>query len=251
MSKRPGFVPHRKLHKALEKLKAKDAEFTRLREEHIRLEERTNQILQRMQSPPQPQAPVEEPPPRPEDDIFGAVAHQAKTLDELRRDADQRKKVDEERARVGAVFDAANRKIAEFQATAPDYSAAYSHLLHSRKEELQMLGYTHDQIEQTLFNDELGIAARALQANKNPGEVIYNLAKQRGYAVKAAAPAATPAEQIAKTADVQARSMTLSSGGGSPVPVTLDARTVARMSEKEFAALMAKNPEALEKLMMG
>lgn len=253
--KRPGFVPHRKLHKALEKLKAKEADLEKERIERARLEERTNMLLQRFQQQPLPvqtQTQQPEPAPNPQDDIFGAVEHQAKTLAQLQQEAETRRKAEEEQQKVGALLQRANLSVEEFKRSTPDYSDAYQHLRRSRAEELAMLGYPADAIEKTLYNDELAIAARAVQAGKNVGEIVYNLSKQRGYARKEAAPVDNdPAEKIARTADAQARSATLSHAGGASAPATIDARAVARMSEDDFFAFMSKNKKALDQLMMG
>lgn len=253
-AQRPGFVPHRKLHKAIEARKKVEADLTKEREERIRLEERTNQLLQRFQQPqPEARPEPEPPPPNPEDDFFGALAHQSKTVEELKRDVDNYKKQQEQESRVKSVLNAAHSAEREFITEAPDYPDAMEHLRNSRVAELKVFGLNDTQARQRVGQEEIQMAAQALQRNVSPARLAYQWATQRGYVKKApaneeAAPSEDAATRINRAADAQSRSQTLG-GGGSSAPVGLTAQSVAKMSEAEFAKLMETNPSALNKLM--
>jgi len=254
--KKPGFVPHRKLHKALEKVKAKEAEAAKEREERIRLEERFNQLVQRVQQPQQQQPQVQEPAPQvapdPNEDIFGAVQHQAKTIEQVQAEITAYKQQRAQEEQKQRIIQAAGAAEQQFMAEAPDYPDALNHLRAARVAELQMFGLTEAQARAKVGQEEIQLAAQALQRGQNPAKLAYDWAKQRGYAKKAPEPAPEPpAEKLTRQAEAQARSGTLSHGGGAPAPVKLDARTVAAMSEAEFSALMEKHPKALEKLLRG
>lgn len=71
-----------------------------------------------------------------------------------------------------------------FKQDAPDFGEAYNFLVNSRLQELSAIGYTPEQAQQVLVDDERGIVNLAYQNEVNPAERIYNLAKMRGYAAK-------------------------------------------------------------------
>lgn len=253
--KRPGFVPHRKLNKEIERRKAREAELAKEREDRIRLEERFNQFVQRFQQPQQQQPTEQEvAPPKAEEDLFGAVDYTGKKVETLDQRLARFEKAEEERQQAQRLQQATIAAERAFMAENPDLPDAVAHLRQTRIAELQIFGWTEEQALQKVYQEEQALAAHALQRGQNPAEIAYRWAERRGYSKKQPEiqPAEQPAaERLARQVDAKARSGTLSNGGGAPAPVQLDARTVAAMSEDEFAALMAKSPKALEKLMMG
>jgi hypothetical protein len=70
---------------------------------------------------------------------------------------------------------------ADFRADNPDYDAAAAHFRQSRQQELEEMGYSGDELMTTLTNDLVGLALRTMKAGKDPAEVVYNLAKKRGF----------------------------------------------------------------------
>jgi hypothetical protein len=79
------------------------------------------------------------------------------------------------------------------------------------------------------------LATNALRAGQNPGQIVYNLAKLRGYAAKQAA---AKLETVAKG---QNASQSLSGASGGAEKVDLSMREIDSMSDKEFDAWWAKN----------
>jgi hypothetical protein len=110
---------------------------------------------------------------------------------------------------------------------------------------------------QLIQQEALGLTARAVQAGRNPAQMVYELARAYGYtpAAQAAAQAPAPAQaapaateegaadrlQRAAAGQQQARSIGQLSGAAPP---GIDARRIANMSEREFQTWYAKaSPE--------
>lgn len=70
---------------------------------------------------------------------------------------------------------------ADFKETTPDYDTAIDHLLAARKADLIATGLDDAAAERAVGQEFLGITARAMAAGKDPAEVVYGLAKHRGY----------------------------------------------------------------------
>lgn len=118
---------------------------------------------------------------------------------------------------------------AEFREEAGDYDDAQSYFKESLKKELTGLGLEGDELNQEFARQVTNVAQQALNRGKNPAQVVYELAKLRGYAVaQAKQPATTQqeapqvkqevidkaAETIEKLAKTQQASRSLSSVGG-------------------------------------
>lgn len=134
-------------------------------------------------------------------------------------------------------FDASTR-------TSPTYNEASNFLVTMRKAELTATGsYNPMQINQILVNETVELARQSLQNGRNPAQVIYDIAKARGFAPKAkAAPQETESEKISRIAKGQEAGFSLSQAGGSKAPANkgLDAKSLATMSEDDFNSFMAK-----------
>jgi hypothetical protein len=64
----------------------------------------------------------------------------------------------------------------------PDFHDAYAYLLKNRARELIGLGYDNKHLlAEALKADEFAIEQSALIASRSKSEIIYNLAKQRGF----------------------------------------------------------------------
>jgi len=72
-------------------------------------------------------------------------------------------------------------KADEFSKTTPDFKDAYNYLLTSREAEYKAAGYSAEQVNQLLVEDEAAIVATALGQNANPAQRLYEIAKLRGY----------------------------------------------------------------------
>lgn len=207
----------------------------------------------------------------PAEDIFGAVNQLRETIAQRdKREADEKvaREASDKAASENQTFVNNYRADADkFKATAPDYMDAYNYLLNARAEELFAIGYdnpndpllTPDEkqaaaraIHDALTADERGIAELAFAKKKSPAQTIYDLAQKRGYAKKAAAPAAEPGEDRLETiARGQAANKSLSSAGGPGGEQDMTAEQLLSMSLEDFDAWATKNPAKARRIMGG
>lgn len=132
------------------------------------------------------------------------------------------------------------RSVQEFANSRPDFLPAYEHARQARVAELMSLGYAPEEALGITFDNEMEIIQHAYATGRNPAEVIYRYAAQRGFqgtspTRSTAAPGPmSEAEKVALAARGQAASKSLSAaGGGSTGNLTLEA--LAGMSDEEFA----------------
>lgn len=124
----------------------------------------------------------------------------------------------------------------DFRELNPDYNKAALHFMTARTEELKDTGLDGQALQTALQNDFAGIVSRSVAAGKDPAEIIYNMAKRRGFA---------STETFQKLADKldtinkgQAQSKTLT-GGGSPSGA-LSAGKVAELKGAAFDSAFEK-----------
>lgn len=238
-------VPHSALHAEREERKKAQARAELL-------EKRTNIILERLmaqQSAPQQQQ--QKPPevviPDKDEDPAGWVAatmqQMAKKLETYeQRDQQQAQAQTQAQQRQEVINTIINQAVPlekEFSAVTPDYNDASEFLQASRAAEYEALGWTQQQIQNQINQDKLTIAAAALDGGKNPAEVVYNLAKLRGY-VKKGSPAKQQQQSLSATERLAAlragteQGQSLSQGRGAP-PRKITADVLANMSDAEFS----------------
>lgn len=180
------------------------------------------------QSAPQQQQPTA---PKVEDDPLGALMHTQKELNDLRAMVQGQF---QQQSLQAAYVSAAQ----QFTAQKADFPDAYNYVLNSRANELKAFGATDQQVAAQLRADEQQMVQTALQAGRNPAEVLYAFAQARGYTGKAAeapkppAPAQpiTPAPLLA----VKAAAANPIAGGGKPPTAELTPQVLAGMNGKEF-----------------
>lgn len=183
--------------------------------------------------PQEPQIPAFE-----ADPAIHLKTRQDQTEDQVRAMLAERQQASQMQQIMGAYAVAAQ----DFSAQTADFQDAYKFLLSGRSAELQAIGLSGPELAHALKTDELAIVTRALRDGANPAERLYNVAKARGYALKAPepppAPPATPqpsmVEQVARGQQLAANP--LANAGSNPVP-ELTPATLAAMSDDEVAAL--------------
>jgi hypothetical protein len=214
-------------------------------------------------------------PPKSTDDVFGAVDNAQDRLAKLEKaredDAAAVKTQTEQQAFVSNYRSDAT----SFEQKNPDYREAYNFLLNTRAKELIAIGYDDPQalkangadeetinaaglaLHNALIADEMAIAQTAAGKKKSAAEIIYNLAKQRGYAKKAAA---KPGEgegkgegdaQLETIERGQAAHKSLNGTGGSADGDEMSAERLISMSAKAFETYADKHPETVRRLMGG
>ncbi|MDR3469837.1 MAG: hypothetical protein P4M07_28240 [Xanthobacteraceae bacterium] len=204
-------------------------------------------VIERLNTP-QP-----EPPPSVEEDIYGAVRATTEAVDDLRQRMAARDARDRAARQEQDVIAAYRTDAAQFEARMPDFREAYGHLLASRAQELAALGYDDPRaIHDALMADEFAVAQAALARRQSPAEIIYNLARQRGYVGSAANAARGRAgERLASIERGQAANKSLSATGGASGDADISAEALLKMPMDEFEAWCAKNPARARRLMGG
>ena len=246
------FHRERKMRQEMEK-QARDlnAQLSQQREERARIDERLQLIMQAQQQQRVQQQQVEgqQQVPNPEEDPFGYMRYleqQIASLSQQTSGVSEQFQRQDEYASVKSAFQADANAFTQKQ---PDFINAYQHLIRARDRELQRLGRVNPQERAQIINqEELMIVGEALRNGKSAAELMYELAKDRGYQLAQAAPqepAQAPAQRpsaVAQVAAIQkgaAASKSLgSAAGGSNQPLT--AELLASMSESEFEAIYAK-----------
>lgn len=209
-------------------------------------------------------APKEPDPPTTETDIFGVVNNTVQTVADIQKRMkadDEAKKAEGEHQTLVNTY---RMDAAQFRAKSPDFDAAYNHLLNSRADELRAMGYNDPaQLHQALTNDEVNIAKQAAANGASAAEIIYNLAKLRGYAkpepkpdpdeaAKAAAAASKAASDKIETINRgQAANKSLSNTGGSAGDGDMTGEMLLKLPMDEFEAWCTKNPAKAKRLMGG
>ncbi len=195
---------------------------------------------------PQPQQP-----PSVEEDIFGAVRATNEAVEDLRQRMATRDAHDRAARREQDVIAAYRSDAAQFESSHPDFRDAYNHLLASRAQELAALGYDDPRaIHDALMADEFAVAQTALARRQSPAELIYSLARQRGYS-GGAGQTGRGGERLASIARGQAANKSLSAAGGAGGDADITAEALLKMPMAEFEAWCTKNPARARRLMGG
>ena len=235
------------------------------REKWARLDERLRVFQQAVE--PEPAKPAA--PPDPESDPFGYMRWLGEQVTGLAGKTDQVTTSVQERDAAIELRDMYLEDAKSFATQHLDFGGpqgAYKWLMANRDAELQAIGYTDPAERLRIINlDERDIVARALtarQTNPNaagPAQIIYGLAKARGFQTPAppspvngaghpgngAAPAgqngaAPPSPSVTQQVEAiqrgQAASRSLSSAGGSPAPTGIDLAKLADMDDGEYLA---------------
>ena len=194
----------------------------REREERLKLEGRL-QLLERMANEPRAPEPAKELDPL------------AKLDESHRFVTEQRQREQQETAKRDLVnFYASDA--AEFASTTPDFNDAYAYVSEHRMRELQLMGWSPQQAQEILQANELAIAQQARASGKSPAQIVYEMAKHRGYAGKKPEPEpakVAAADKLETVASGQRAAKSLSqASGGTPRASSLQA--LLDMDDDEF-----------------
>lgn len=166
----------------------------------------------RRANPPPP--PVHVPPVEhdPVGHIVGRLEQQNRAVAELGRWAMQQEnqgRVAAAQQQVAGVVNHVLNTERDFASKNPDYNDSAQFLIDHRDRELETAGILDATQRQNILRDEAAqLAARAYQSNKNPAEMVYQLAKARGFD---------------------------SSGSRGDLPAGMTARRLVGMSDREFS----------------
>lgn len=186
------------------------------------------------------------PAPDPETDPLGFINHQMKQLQDqltaLTTGQKDAQTLQEQQTQQQQFIGTVNAQIKAFEANTPDYQDAYRHMIQMRTQDYLDSGMTATEAKAAVSNDELSIAARALQQGKNPAEIVYNMAKRYGYAKKDVPPTkeegANKLDQIKKGLDA---SKTLDERGTPPAEPSIE--NLENMSDADLNKLVEQDWE--------
>lgn len=264
------FVPHKAHHQLRERFKATRAELEQTKEKYARIDERITTLNQLLTGQPAATgaapaaAPaVDEAAPDPEADLFGYVKWQAKQIERLNAELTKSKTTTEEYIGTQTHREAYTRDAAQFVTKQPDFLEALKNLRAGRAAELEAIGMDDAaQRAQQIAREERDIVQAAISKKKSPSEMLYAIAKARGYAPPAPkpnpTPATTPAQstidhaaQIEQIANGQKQAASGFASGGGIVGEGLTAEALANMSDDEYAATVSRMTAAQRKAVFG
>jgi hypothetical protein len=197
--------------------------------------------------------PKEQPAPTVETDIFGVAKNLEGSVAEIKKQLADQAEANAQAHEFNTVVGHYQRDAARFKSANADFDDAYNHLVKSRAEELISIGYDDPaEIGKAISDDEFVIAQRAMRTGKSPAEIIYALAKQRGYMkVVGDGKAGKGAEKLETIRNGQQSNKSFSSTGGGSGDVDMTAEALLKMPNDEFEAWCTKNPKRAQRLMGG
>lgn len=224
---KPGFertVPHGAFHEERMRRKETQAELETIKAQNQRMEERFQQVLEKVNQPQEPTY---------EDDPTEALrVSQNKMANELANQRSMLEQRQEQDAQIAVQSNLQQRYIASASAYMqenPKFMEAYNFYTTGRINELVAAGYSHQEANQVVTNEEMTIAQKAYGDEVNPAERIFNLAKVRGYN------STKEVEQKIDTIEKgQNGSKTLTGSGQTQEELSLE--SLADMDDKEFDA---------------
>lgn len=236
----PKTVPLAALHEERERRKELQRQ---IEDVNRRADERFNLIAQKLAASAPPADPAKREIPDPEKDAVGAIRM---TAEEVKVLSDFKRQVEAQAAQgqaIQALFAHASRLETDFEKDNPDFQAASAYLRDSRAREMAAFGVDAYRIQQQIGFEKLQLVQSALQNGRNPAEVIYALAKMRGYAPTRSAGKATAADgeaaKLARIARGQEAGASLGAASGA-APGKTGIETLLAMSDAEFSTALDK-----------
>lgn len=240
------FVSHKALHAERERRRRAEQAAREREAELIRMQERLA-LMERMQGIRQ--QPQDEPqdlnPPKPEEDLLGAIEYTQKQLQEIRAREAQEAQQRQYQEQTRGVVNRYRQDASQFMQEAPDFKDAYEFVVKQRDAVLRPLIKDPVMRDARIKQEEFEAVVEAYRMGRNPAEVMYEMAKELGYSGSRASVPSVPQE---RREEGQRASRTLSGNGGSPTgPMT--AQRLLDMPEAEFKAYLAKNPSTVDRLL--
>lgn len=233
--------------RALQEARAAERE---TKQRNAMLEQRLNDVLAAMSQQAQPQQQVQQPTepegPPAQDDPLALLQWLAKEVQQQKLTTAQAQQIANEQGQRQYQQQQVAAVEQQFRAIAPDYDAALEFAGQARERELEIL-YPYSTAEQrrhAVLQEWGQVTVSALQAGTNPAEQAYRYAQSRGYtsqqAAQIAAPAAPKPLDTAAITSAQQRHQSLSDAPGGEIPPVIDAKAVAKMTDKQFNAWLSK-----------
>lgn len=236
------FVPHGVFHATRERAKAAESELAQLREKFTRADERLAVLSDAMSGkiPTTEKKEAEDDKDiDPAQDVFGALAQTQRRLAALQKQIEDSKAEANVRHARATVRDVYRETQETFAKANPAYHDAKSHLIASYKAELEAMGVPAEQRQLLIDKKEAELVLSAIREKQNPADIIFRLAKARGFVEKAAKVETPAADKLATVEKGIAASASLRDApGGATNGLTREA--LADMSDDEFAATVSR-----------
>ena len=218
--------------------RAKQEMEARYASDMARLNERLAIIAQQNAQREQPKAP--EIPDINTDPIGHFQTKQAileKQLEEARGFQQQQVQMTQQQAHLQKIGAEVSRLEQEFAKVTPDYTQAQQHLFESWAQEARVIGR---QPEEAIKFWSMQIVQHAAQQNKNPAQVAYEMAKQRGYTGAQPKPQAQTQQPQGPNLDTIQRGLAASKStsaapGKAPPSGTPTIEALLQMDDEDFA----------------
>ena len=134
----------------------------------------------------------------------------------------------------------------EFAGKNPDYLVALEHLKTSRLAQHTLIGVPEAEARKAIADELTWAVQNALKSNKNPAEVVYNLAKSMGYSKKESNTVAT--QTLKELARAQQNNRTLAELPGETGKDEMDVDAANAMNDDEFDKQFVGDDKAFERL---
>ena len=208
----PTTVPLGKLQEERDKRQALEAQVGASNQTIAQMQAMMNQLMERLGGPAQAEPTA--PPPNWDEDPDAYHRHMLEQLDrrlgQMETGQQQQTQAAQQTAGEQAFISQYQTAAQQFAAANPDFGEAYKHVVTTMDEELTRRGF-YDQAErhQIAQAEERAIVQRAINAGRNPAEVIYEYAGYRGFKAPAPGP-----DKLATITKVQEAASPLPSGTG-------------------------------------
>jgi hypothetical protein len=192
---------------------------------------------------PKPEAPKG--PPNPEEDFIGATQYALDRLAQIERaereQAERQFRSRQQQEYTGQVMSVWSQRAQEAAREVPEFADAYRYVTRQRFEELMAAGVPEGRARAQAQQDEFNLVAQTLQNRQDPAQVIFNIARARGFAPKPAGTETPAPQRLDNVARGQQANKSLSSvGQGTTGKASLDAKRLGEMSDDEFESFLAK-----------
>lgn len=287
------YVPHQALHKERDRRKTAEAERDQVRDKLTRGEERLQLLMELVNGsqavpgqgvsgkPANGQAapgaaagaesdPLTEDPIDPEVDVFGALKQSQRRVEALAKKLAEKDQREERQTAAATTGNRYKDDALSYARENADFVPAYNHLVASLHAEYEAMGVADKAKRDAMISQaEQQFVSDAFKNNQRPSELLFRLAKARGFTGKAPPPAggngqsngAAPAgetpdpdavKRINRINEGKAASVTLTGAGGSGGGSGLTMEALANMSEAEFKAMRDKfGAKAIDRIMGG
>jgi hypothetical protein len=252
--KKHKLVPLPALHEERKRRQELQERLRRMEIERAKVEERLRMLFEAQQKAQQ-QEKVEEKP-DPEVDPIEYVKSLGNEVQQLRQMTEAERQMQQQQQQLAQMVNYGNQLAASYrEQVGPDvYDKAFQHVAEARANELKALGYDERQIPSILQQELQAGMIEAIQRQRNPGEVLMEIARARGFnpdALKQQSEGSPDksADKLNKVAEGQKKLKGLGKSGkrtsGAP-----SAEELAKMSDEEFQKLVdSLNEDGIDELL--